>query len=184
MKGTKYLTEPLFFDNDCVAAFLWVEEQSILAMMYPNRIVIPKPVYDELSNPGVPQLKARIDRMVSLGQAVIRDIETGTDTYDLYYHMTQEPNDNHMIIGNGEASCLALAKNENGIIASNNFRDIKNYIKEYDLQHITTGDIMVEAFRKGFITEEQGNAIWSNMLRKRRQIGATSFSEYLQNTKE
>lgn len=170
------MTEPLFFDNDCIAAFLWVEEQSILAQMYPGRIVIPKPVYEELS---VPHLRERLDYMITSGQAVIRDIDTNTDTYDLYYQMTQEPKNNRKFIGNGEASCLALAKEENGIIASNNLRDISDYIVELDLQHITTADIMVEAFQAGLITEAQGNAIWANMLRKRRKIGAASFSDFL-----
>ena len=47
------LTEPLFFDTDCISAFLWVDNESILAKLFPGRIVIPKEVYDELSNPKV-----------------------------------------------------------------------------------------------------------------------------------
>lgn len=174
------MTEPLFFDNDCISAFLWVGEQSILAQMYPGRIVIPQPVYEELSVPGVLHLKEKIDLMIQRGQAVLQTISTDSETYSLYYQMTQEPGAGHKVIGNGEASCIALAKEEKGIIASNNIRDIQEYIEEFELQHITTGDIMVEAFRAGLISESQGNVIWSNMLRKRRKIGADSFTEYLQ----
>lgn len=174
------LTEPLFFDNDCIAAFLWVGEQSILAQMYPGRIVIPQPVYDELSVPGIQHLKTRIDLMIQQGQAVLRTISTNSETYRLYFQMTQEPEEGYKIIGNGEASCLALAKEENGIIASNNLRDIYKYIDDFGLQHITTGDIMVEAFKAGLISEDQGNIIWGNMLKKRRKIGANTFTEYLQ----
>jgi len=173
------LTEPLFFDNDCIAAFLWVGEQSILAQMYSGRIVIPRPVYEELSAPGVKHLRDKIDLMIERGQAVLRTISTDSKTYNLYFQMTQEPGEGHKVIGNGEASCLALAKEEKGIIASNNLRDICEYIDEFGLQHITTGDIMVEAFRAGLISEDQGNIIWSNMLKKRRKIGADSFTEYL-----
>ena len=93
--------------------------------------------------------------------------------------MTQHPGEGHKIIGNGEASCLALAKEEKGIIASNNLCDICEYINEFGLQYITTGAIMIEAFKAGLISEEQGNVIWRNMLKKRRRIGADSFTEYL-----
>ena len=177
------MTEPLFFDNDCIAAFLWINGQSLLTQMYPGRIVIPKPVYDELSVPGVPHLKNRVDQMIAAGEAVIRSIETNTPTYDMYYSMTQDPTEGHRIIGNGEAACLALAKQENGIIASNNLRDISRYIQELSLKHITTGEIMVEAYKRGIITEDQGNSLWNDMLRKRRKLGASSFSEFLKASK-
>ena len=56
----------------------------------------------------------------------------------------------------------------------------KKYVDEYNLKHVTTADILVEAFSRKLITEEQGNEIWSEMLKKRRKIGGNSFTEYLQ----
>ena len=67
----------------------------------------------------------------------------------------------------------------NGIVASNNLRDISTYLAEYSLKHTTTADILMDAFNRGFITENQGNTIWSNMLAKRRRLGAASFTAYL-----
>ncbi|MEG1877475.1 MAG: hypothetical protein RR146_07890 [Lachnospiraceae bacterium] len=37
------MTDSLFFDSDCISAFLWVKEQNLLALLYPGRIIIPKP---------------------------------------------------------------------------------------------------------------------------------------------
>ena len=125
------MTEPLFFDNDCISAFLWVEKQSIIARLYPGRIIIPKPVYDELSFPGVQHLKQRIDQMVAAGQARIMTIQADSSTYALFLEMTQKPKKPHMVIGNGEAACLALAKEHDGIVASNNLRDISDYVKPH-----------------------------------------------------
>lgn len=51
------MTEPLFFDTDCISAFLWVDNESILSKLFPGRIIIPKEVYDELSHPGVNRVK-------------------------------------------------------------------------------------------------------------------------------
>ena len=50
---------------------------------------------------------------------------------------------------------------------------------KFSLKHITTGDILVKAYEDNLITEDQGNIIWSEMLSKRRRIGANSFTEFL-----
>ena len=94
--------------------------------------------------------------------------------------MTNTPKNGNTIIGKGEASALALAKECDGIVASNNLRDIMQYINEFRLSYLTTGDIMVDAYKKSLITEGQGNLIWASMLAKRRKLGAISFSEYLE----
>ena len=59
------MTEPLFFDTDCISAFLWVDNESILSKLFPGRIVIPKEVYDELSHPGVNRVKGLKARFAS-----------------------------------------------------------------------------------------------------------------------
>lgn len=55
---------------------------------------------------------------------------------------------------------------------------IRNLLNDY-IKYTTTADILVDAYERGFITESQGNTIWSNMLSKRRRIGGASFSDYL-----
>ena len=173
------MIDSLFFDSDCISAFLWVKEQNLLAMLYPGRIVIPKPAYDELAYPTTPQLMQRIDSLISNHQATLQTINVDSDTYDLYQKLTASPDEGHKIIGPGEAASIALAKTLDGVVASNNLKDISSYINEYGLKHITTGDILIEAMEKGFITEDDGNTIWASMLAKRRKLGASSFSEYI-----
>ncbi|MDW7662718.1 MAG: hypothetical protein SCL54_15020 [Bacillota bacterium] len=173
------MTDSLFFDTDCISAFLWVREQNILALLYPGKIVIPKAAYDELSYPTTPQLKERIDQLIQSGIARFATIKLGTDEYDLYQKLTTSPSDGHKVIGPGEAASIALAKVHDGMVASNNLKDIALYIDEMGLKHITTGDILIEALDKGFITETEGNNIWASMLAKRRKLGAGSFTDYL-----
>ena len=143
------MTEPLFFDTDCLSAFLWINNQSLLAQLYPGRVIIPAQVYAELSIPSVPHLKQRIDVMISNGDARIETIQADTE------------------------------EEQGGILASNNLRDISVYVSEFNLQHMTTGDILKEALDRGLITETTGNQLWQNMLQKRRRLGYSSFSDYL-----
>jgi hypothetical protein len=80
------MTESLFFDSDCISAFLWVNEQNLLTLLYPGRIVIPKPAYDEMSFPTTPHLKQRIDLLIANKQATIEAIlYSGTFTSLLSY---------------------------------------------------------------------------------------------------
>ena len=178
------LTNSIFFDTDCICAFLWVENESILEKMYSGKIVIPKQVYDEIDRPTIPHLKARIDQLINRGVAIVMSMDINSEEYTLYRTLTTLSKENK-VIGSGEAASISLAKKHNGILGSNNLRDIARYVEEFSLKHVTTGDILVEAFRKKLMTEEEGNAIWAEMLKKKRKIGASSFSEFLNNkTKE
>lgn len=42
------MTDELFFDTDCLSAFLWINDTNILHELYGGRIVLPEPVYQEL----------------------------------------------------------------------------------------------------------------------------------------
>lgn len=177
------MIEPLFFDTDCLSAFLWVNNQSLLPQLYPGRIVIPAQVYTELSNPTIAHLKARVDAMISRNDARIEQIQTGTKEYTLYRKLISKPDPGHIVIGSGEAAAIAMAKEQGGILASNNLRDVAVYVAEFHLQHKTTGDILKEALEKGLITEAQGNQLWQNMIKKRRRLGFVSFFDFLQANK-
>lgn len=178
-RGTSLLTKDIFIDTDCISAFLWVGNESLLSQLYPGRVIMPKPVYDEIDRPTLAWMKTRVDSMISAGKLMVVELSSGTEEFDLYYKLTENPDAGHKIIGDGEASSIALAKVKNGIVASNNFKDIMTYIKEYSLEYTTTADILVDAYKNGIIDENQGNIIWANMMRKRRRLGAASFSDYL-----
>lgn len=174
------MTDDLFFDTDCLSAFLWINNTNILHELYGGKIVLPEPVYQELSNPSIPHIKQRIDAMVSSADVSVKSINTGTEEYKLFTELVHGGK-NGKSIGRGEAGGIALAKVYNGVLASNNYKDITPYIEKYKLKHIDTGQILAEALKRGLITEVDGNRIWSKMLAKKRMLPANTFSEYLVN---
>ena len=127
----------LFFDTDCLSAFLWVNDTNILHELYGGRIVLPEPVYQELSNPSIPHIKQRADILISNKDASIKTIDAGTEEYKLYTSLVRGEKGKKSIC-RGEASGIALAKTYNGILASNNYKDIAPYIEKYNLRHIDT----------------------------------------------
>ena len=178
------LTEKeLFFDTDCISAFLWIDNASIITKLYHKSIAIPIQVYNELQacRGQAIVLKERIDLMVSSGDAIIVDMEADSKEYEIYSSLAVNSTPGTTLIGRGEAACIALAKERNGILASNNMRDITKYIEEYNLEHITTGDILVEAYKSELLSKDEIENIWRDMLSKRRRLGAQSFEEYLNN---
>lgn len=173
------MTDQLFFDTDCISSFLWVGQENILLKLYPGRVVLPQQVFDELSHPSIPHIKSKVATLCASGEVTTKQILTDTAEYGLYHELAISPPKGEIIIGKGEAAALSLAKVYGGIIASNNLKDIKKYVDKYELNHVTTGDILAMALKAGFIDEETGNRIWRNMLLRRRLLPTATFSDYL-----
>jgi len=102
------MTDQLFFDTDCISAFLWVKEENILLKLYPNRVVLPKQVFQELSNPSIPHIKRRVHDLCLKGEVLTKEIVVNTDEYALYHELAASPPKGERIIGKGEAAALRL----------------------------------------------------------------------------
>jgi len=173
------LTDPLFFDTDCLSAFLWTGRESIVTQLYPGRVVIPQSVLDELSRVCAPAFEERVASLAADAAVEVCDIDLASPALPLYREMTSRPKPGFKVIGRGEAAAMAFAIAHGGIVASNNFRDTAAYIRAFGLKYKTTGSILVEAYENGLVSEAEANAIWADMLAKGRCIGARSFTEFL-----
>lgn len=40
-KGKNCMTDKIFFDTDCLSAFLWIKNENILVKLYGGKIVLP-----------------------------------------------------------------------------------------------------------------------------------------------
>ena len=172
------MTEPLFFDTDCLSAFLWTDRGSIVARLYPGRIVVPQSVLDELSRVSAPAFKKRVASLIERSDVEVRDIDVASPAFSLYREMTRRPKPGFKAVGRGEAAAMALAVVEQGIVASNNFRDTAAYVHAFRLKYKTTGSILVEAYENGLVSEAEANTIWADMLAAGRWLGSRSFTEF------
>ena len=48
---------PIVFDTDCISSFLWIKKLDIINTLFPNEIIIPQTVYDELNKIKIPQYR-------------------------------------------------------------------------------------------------------------------------------
>lgn len=172
------MTKVIFFDTDCISSFLWTRTERLLIHCFGNDMVIPRQVYNEIST--VPHLQQKIDVMVSNGNLTIEDLLVGSQENDLYLDLTDYTRSARLpLIGKGEAAAIVLSKKNNGMLASNNFRDIRYYVELYGLDHISTPDIMYKAFSDGLLSITEADSIWTQMVAKRRKLPFSTFSEYL-----
>lgn len=134
--------DPIYFDTDCLSAFLWVKHEHVLHALYPGRLFIPYETYSEVSR--VPHLKVQTDSMIANHLLQIEHILIDSKTYEIFSTLTT-PKTGQIVIGNGEAACIALAIINDGLLASNNLRDIAYYVRIYNLKLITSSSILESA---------------------------------------
>lgn len=84
-------------------------------------------------------------------------------------------------MGKGEAAAVALAIENDGILASNNTRDVVKVVEKYELTWIKTGDILVKAYNCNILSESEGNQLWKKMLNQKRYLTEPTFTDYLKN---
>ena len=169
--------KPAFYDTDCLSCFIVIDDTSILEEQF-KCIYLPYEVYEEFDRPHIQNLKNRVDNLIKKGFVKVIKFDTNSEDYLLFMELSSDYFSDKTI-GKGEAAVIVHAKKHNGIVASNNTRDIMPYVKKYNLERITTGDILVMALENGIITEKEGNIIWSKMLKRNRWLNADTFTSYL-----
>lgn len=169
--------KPAFYDTDCLSCFIVIDDTSILEEQF-KCIYLPYEVYEEFDRPHIQNLKNRVDNLIKKGFVKVIKFDTNSEDYLLFMELSSDYFSDKTI-GKGEAAVIVHAKKHNGIVASNNTRDIMPYVEKYNLERITTGDILVMALENGIITEKEGDIIWSKMLKRNRWLNADTFTSYL-----
>lgn len=175
-----HLSKQIFFDSDCLSAFLSVAKLGIPVMIYKNAIVIPKSVLKELRRSREEGFDEQLDNIIKSGVATVKDIDIGSEASKLYFQFTENPDDGFLQVGAGEAAAMALAITEHGILASNNLRDVGSYVRKYGIEHVTTGIIIHNAVENNLITADEASVIWADMINHGCKLGAMTYEEYVE----
>ena len=178
-KGIFLNDKPIFYDTDCLASFLIIDQVSILQKMF-SKIIIPTPVYDELSNESTPVvIRNNLKSLIKTSFVEVKDMSITSREYTAYSCMIKGFwGKKHL--GKGEASVIAFAIENDGIVASNNLSDVKEFTDKYKLPLITTAIILAKAVETHLIDEFKANKLWEKMLEKNRNLPDDSFSNYYQ----
>lgn len=141
------------YDIDCLLYFLKIKRTDLLEAEF-NHIVISNKVFNSLNNPSIPNfIKEKLNDLVENGFVKVEEISYNTETFDIYYEIKEDRN--NQVLGDGEASIIALAIKNKGTIAYNNPDAIEDYLKKYDLKCITLNDILNDLLKKGIISQKE-----------------------------
>ena len=90
-----------------------------------SKIIIPTPVHKELSNESTPSIiKENLRSLIKAGFVEVKDMSIVSKEY-ITYSCIEQGLWSGKRIGKGEASVIAFAIENNGIVASNNLSDVK-----------------------------------------------------------
>jgi predicted nucleic acid-binding protein len=174
------LSSPIVFDNDCLSSFLWVKRPDLLIQVFKDKIVIPDPVINELSNLKntkynwileILNQQIATDSYKTFQIPAVGDI--ANEYYNLISDMLKKP------MGSGEAAALSYVRYLGGTVASNNLKDVAVYCRTYGIELISTDDILCFAKMKGFITISDGELLWKEMKSRQRKLPSYDFAEAL-----
>lgn len=147
---------PIIFDTDCLSSFLWIKRFDILTTLFPNQLIIPQVVYDELSKmrnfSRYSFVVDDLDIEIMKNHIQVEDISVPSTAADEYIGLIN-PN-NIKQIGRGEAAAIVLAKLHNGTLASNNLKDILPHIASGYPPHISTDSILYLYFEPLHLIED------------------------------
>jgi predicted nucleic acid-binding protein len=170
------MTDFLFFDTDVLLSFLFVERETILSQLYGGRIILPKQVYAEIK-PKSPE-RQKVDNLIKFGRIRVEALEDDSDEIELYMELTTQKAPIKRI-GEGEAAAIVMAKCRGGVLVSSNLNDVVVYANLYNLRHMATGNVFIDAIKSNIITKGQADAIWINMVKRNRKLPTQTFLEYL-----
>ncbi|MDO5850473.1 MAG: hypothetical protein Q4P14_04590 [Methanobacteriaceae archaeon] len=169
----------IFYDADFLSSFLLINEVSFLKNLF-SEIIVPKEVFDELCEHGSPKLvKEGIIELKTLGIVKILNIEIPSNEYLIYksikngnWHKDLKP------LGKGESAALALAIDNDGVLASNNLKDVKYYVDKYNLPCLTSSYLIALCVEKNIISINKANSMWIKMIDEKRDVPANTFLDY------
>jgi predicted nucleic acid-binding protein len=167
---------PLVLDTDFVSSFAWVDRMEIIEGLYSNRMIVLEEVMVELE-----RARHLADRVCfSIMHGPIRRMEMMVGSAEALEYIRLHDSDRY---GSGEAACMAYAYYHDGIVASNNLRDVKRYCGDRKIQLLTTADVLMQVYEEERLDLNRVDSIWRRMVEKRNRLPAASFAEYLASTR-
>ncbi len=138
----------ILVDADVISHFIATGRIDYLSpILAPHTIYVVEQVYDEAAyHPFYDNRKQELDNwMKNFGILKIPFPSANKQIRLEYYRLKKES----PRFGNGERACMAIARYNKEVIASSNFRDVADYCKKYEIEHLGVLDILTIALRKG-----------------------------------
>lgn len=184
LKGKNMIdtNESLYLDTDCLRSMFCIShEKLILFRLFPH-VFISEAVNREIPH----KYRERTNDYITNKVIKVVDLNEGTlQERQEYEYLTGEafnPDYMEKIVDPGEGELLALVKHRGGILGSDNLSDVGHYVDKWHLKHLTTCDLLEEAYHRGWIIDEYSELLWEDLKTKKRTLPYNrypTFKDYL-----
>lgn len=174
------MNKKYYFDADALSSFLAISQLGISFLVIEGKVIIPQQVYDEVLASREEGFREQLDNVIGKKLAKVEEIELFSEAGKMFLQFNEHPEDGFLPVGRGEAAAMALAISNNGVLVSNNLKDVMQYVESKHIPLLTTGMIIHKAVGDGVITEEEAEKHWANMILHRCKLGAQTYKEYVE----
>ncbi len=173
-------------DTDFLSGFLWRGEFGIVVKVFAGMdmdIVVPQAVIDELSYSMrtktrladvLLRLNEKKEKKQGQGEIYIQDIELFSEAGLKYEELKKT-------LGKGEAAALSMlcySDRRFTCLASNNLKDVGDYVRRYGIELWTTAEVLDQAVSMGILTENRAEKLWDKMYEDGLYLPTKTFGEY------
>jgi predicted nucleic acid-binding protein len=146
----------ILLDSDVISHFMSTAKIDLLPkILSPHHLFIVEDVYREsIHHPLFEDRKQELDNWISRHKIQRIAFPWNNDNIKLEFYRIKKESPQ---LGAGERACLAIARYDKDVIASSNFRDVADYCKEFDIEHIGVMDILTIAVRRGIFSNDDCN---------------------------
>ena len=164
----------IFFDADTLITFISVNQEHMLFQLLGKRVCISNQVYNELNCDNLSSTV--IEKLIKSKEIRKVSLESEEET-DLYYKMRYGPKGTKRI-GDGETTCLILAKTRSGHLASSNYADIDSYLKEFGLENYSAARLLALCQEDNIVTQDECRRIWRDFMARGRKMPFENYDQY------
>jgi hypothetical protein len=161
----------IVFDADVIIHFIKSEFISILPKLYPQnqKVVLDKLLVEDGVLRGINSTE--FINMVRF--KIIKEIPfpQKREYYLEYANLVKR-------FGKGESACLAYVRLTSNVIASSNLRDIKDYCEVYQIEYLTTMDLLEYAHQNGILSEADCDFFIYNVKSKDSRLPFNTMREF------
>ena len=176
--GDSLNSKPIFYDSDFLICFLEIGEVELLFNLF-SKIIVPSPVYNELTTKKSPSLvKNTLNKLIDQNKVEVRELEFYSPEYTKYLCINKGYWTNGKAIGMGESSAMALAIENNGIVASNNLNDIFEICNQFDVPIVTVSIVLSKLYELNYISKKEAELLWLKIIKKNQILPKKDFITY------
>ena len=169
----------ILLDSDVISHFLVAGQLGRLEeVLSPNKLFVVENVYKEaIKHPTDEKRKEKIDAWLRSGKVIKIPFHFNNEKVKLeFFRLKKE----RPLLGEGERACLSMARYGKEIVASSNFRDVKEYAEANDIEYLGCLDILYIAWKRGRFSLLDCNIFITDTIRENRaRFPVSRMEEYI-----